>query len=166
MPDKFPEFGQCVHKMVMHPSNPNLLYQQNHCGVYRSDNAGDSWNDISNGLPSRFGFPFAVLPRDGDTIFVIPEEGAEARMTPAGRFGIYRSRNRGQSWELLTNGLPQSVAFPQVLRMAMTADAHDSAGVYVGTQGGQVVASRDAGDSWETIFNWLPPVYSLETAII
>jgi photosystem II stability/assembly factor-like uncharacterized protein len=87
-------------------------------------------------------------------------------MTPSGRFGIYRSNNRGQSWELLTNGLPQSDAYLNVMRMAMTADAHEWPGVYVGTQGGQILASRDGGDSWETIFNWLPPVYSLETAII
>jgi photosystem II stability/assembly factor-like uncharacterized protein len=166
LPEKYPEVGQCVHHMEMHPRAPEIIYQQNHCGVYRSDNGGDSWIDISEGLPSRFGFPFAVLPRDGDTIFVVPEEGAEARMTPQARFGIYRSRDRGRSWELLTRGLPQSDAFPQVLRMAMTADAHDAAGVYVGTQGGQVLASRDGGDSWETIFNWLPAVYSLETAIL
>jgi len=166
LPDKFPEVGQCVHHMEMHPQNTNIIYQQNHCGVYRSDDAGDSWIDISAGLPSRFGFPFAVLPSDGDTIFVVPEEGAEARMTPGGRFGIYRSRDRGRSWDLLTKGLPQSGAFPQVLRMAMTADAHESPGVYVGTQGGQILASRDGGDNWETIFNWLPAVYSVETAIV
>ena len=166
LPDKYPEVGQCVHHMEMHSQTTDVIYQQNHCGVYRSDDAGDSWTDISDGLPSRFGFPFAVLPTDGDTIFVVPEEGAEARMTPGARFGIYRSRNCGRSWELLTKGLPQSDAFPQVLRMAMTADAHESPGVYVGTQGGQIVSSRDGGDSWETIFNWLPPIYSLETAIM
>jgi len=166
LPDKFPEVGQCVHHMEMHPQRPEVIYQQNHCGVYRSDNGGDSWTDISEGLPSRFGFPFAVLPRSGDTIFVVPEEGSAARMTPEGRFGIYRSRNRGQSWELLTNGLPQADAYLNVMRMAMTADSHESAGVYVGTQGGQILASVDGGDRWETIFNWLPPVYSLETAIV
>ena len=166
LPDKFPAVGQCVHHMEMHPSRAGVLYQQNHCGVYRSDNSGDSWTDISEGLPSRFGFPFAVLPRSGDTIFVVPEEGSAARMTPAGRFGIYRSNNRGRSWELLTNGLPQSDAYLNVMRMAMTADAHESAGVYVGTQGGQILASVDGGDRWETIFNWLPPIYSLETAIV
>jgi photosystem II stability/assembly factor-like uncharacterized protein len=166
LPYEAPAVGQCVHHMEMHPQKPDIIYQQNHCGVYRSDNAGDSWTDISSGLPSRFGFPFAVLPRDGDTVFVVPEEGAEARMTSGGRFGIYRSRDRGRSWELLTKGLPQSDAYPQVMRMAMTADEHESSGVYVGTQGGQVLASRDAGDGWETLFNWLPPVYSLQTAIV
>ena len=82
LPDKFPEVGQCVHHMEMHPQQPDVLYQQNHCGVYRSDDGGDSWTDISDGLPSRFGFPFAVLPRDGDTVFVVPEESDQARMTP------------------------------------------------------------------------------------
>jgi hypothetical protein len=88
-----------------------------HCGVYRSDDGGDSWNDISNGLPSRFGFPFATLPHDGDTVFVIPEESDQARMTAGARFGIYRSRNRGDSWDRLTNGLPQSGAYLNVMRM-------------------------------------------------
>jgi photosystem II stability/assembly factor-like uncharacterized protein len=166
LPDKFPDVGQCVHHMEMHPQHPNVLYQQNHCGVYRSDDGGDSWNDISNGLPSRFGFPFAALPHDGDTVFVIPEESDQARMTPNATFGIYRSRNRGQSWELLTGGLPQSGAFLNVMRMAMTTDSQDAPGVYVGTQGGHILASRDGGDSWQVIFNWLPPVYSLETLIV
>src|SRR5437773_2628547 len=116
LPDKFPEVGQCVHHMEMHPQQPNVLYQHNHCGVYRSDDGGDSWNDISNGLPSRFGFPFATLPNDGDTVFVIPEESDQARMTADAKFSIYRSRNRGDSWELLTNGLPQSGAYLNVMR--------------------------------------------------
>jgi photosystem II stability/assembly factor-like uncharacterized protein len=166
LPDKFPEVGQCVHHMEMHPQQPHILYQQNHCGVYRSDDAGDSWTDISNGLPSRFGFPFVSLPHDGDTIFVVPEESDQARMTPNARFGIYRSRNRGASWEALTNGLPQAGAYLNVMRMALTVDPLDAPGVYVGTQGGHILASRDGGDRWETIFNWLPPVYSLEIAIV
>jgi photosystem II stability/assembly factor-like uncharacterized protein len=166
LPDKFPAVGQCVHHMEMHPQRPEVLYQQNHCGVYRSDDGGDSWNDISNGLPSRFGFPFATLPHDGDTVFVIPEESDQARMTADARFGIYRSRNRGESWDRLTNGLPQSGAYLNVMRMAMTTDPLDAPGVYVGTQGGHLLASRDGGDSWQVVFNWLPPVYSLETAVV
>jgi photosystem II stability/assembly factor-like uncharacterized protein len=163
LPDKFPEVGQCVHHMDMHPQQPSVLYQQNHCGVYRSDDAGDSWTDISAGLPSRFGFPLAVLPHDGNTIFVVPEESDQARVSAGARFGIYRSRDRGASWEPMTNGLPQSDAYVNVMRMAMTTDQHAAAGVYVGTQGGHVLATADGGDSWRTIFNWLPPVYSLET---
>lgn len=166
LPEKFPDVGQCVHHMEIHPQKPDILYQQNHCGVYRSDDAGDTWTDISEGLPSRFGFPFAALPHDGDTVFVVPEESDQARMTANGRLGIFRSRNRGGSWEPLTNGLPQSDAYLNVMRMAMTTDVHDAPGVYIGTQGGQVLASRDGGDSWQTIFNWLPPIYSLETYIV
>jgi photosystem II stability/assembly factor-like uncharacterized protein len=164
LPDKLPDVGQCVHHMEMHSQQPDVLYQQNHCGVYRSDDGGDRWTDISTGLPSRFGFPFAVLPNDGDTVFVIPEESDQVRMSTGGTLGIYRSRNRGDSWEQLTRGLPQSHAFTNVMRMAMTADTLDPAGVYVGTQGGQIVASRDGGDLWTVLFPWLPPIYALETA--
>ena len=166
LPDRFPVVGQCVHHMEMHPSRAGVLYQQNHCGVYRSDDAGDSWVDISDGLPSRFGFPLAVLPHDGDTIFVVPEESDQARFTPDGAFRVYRSCNRGNAWEPLIAGLPQANAHVNVMRLAMTADTLDPAGVYVGTQGGQLLASRNGGDSWDVLFNWLPPIYSLETAVV
>ena len=166
LPDKYPEVGQCVHHLEGHPTNGNVLYQQNHCGVYRSDDAGDSWVDISPGLPSRFGFPLAVLPHDGDTIFVVPEESDQFRMTPEGSFRVYRSRDRGNSWQALTTGLPQTHAYTNVMRMALATDALDPAGVYLGTQGGQLLASRDEGDHWEVIFNWLPPIYSVEAAIV
>ncbi len=166
LPDKFPPVGQCVHHMEMHASRPEVLYQQNHCGVYRSEDAGDSWTDISDGLPARFGFPLAVLPQDGDTIFVVPEQSDETRITPGGAFRIYRSRNRGGSWEALTNGLPQANAYVNAMRMAMTADTLDAPGVYLGTQGGQIVMSRDGGDHWDLAFNWLPPIYSLEAVVV
>jgi photosystem II stability/assembly factor-like uncharacterized protein len=149
----------------MHPQKPDVLYQQNHCGVYRSDNGGDTWTDISSGLPSRFGFPFAALPRDGNTVFVIPEESDQVRTTANGALGIFRSRDCGVSWEPLTEGLPQTAAYSNVMRMAMTVDTLESAGVYVGTQGGQILASRDGGDRWSVLFNWLPPIYSLETVV-
>lgn len=115
-----------------------MLYQQNHCGVYRSDDAGDSWIDISEGLPSRFGFPLAVHPHDGDTIYVAPDEADVARISPGGAFRVFRSRNRGGSWEALTNGLPQSNAYLSVLRGAMTMDTLDEPGIYVGTSGGHL----------------------------
>lgn len=165
LPEKFPEMGQCVHHLEIHPTDPDVLYQQNHCGVYRTDNAGDDWIDISEGLPSRFGFPLAVHPHDGDTLFVIPEESDQCRVTP-GALQVFRSRNRGGSWELLRNGLPQSHAYQNVLRAAMTTDPLDAPGVYIGTQGGRVLASFDEGDRWTTILDWLPPIYSLETAVI
>jgi photosystem II stability/assembly factor-like uncharacterized protein len=165
LPDKFPEVGQCVHHMEIHPQKPDVLYQQNHCGVYRSDDAGDTWTDISEGLPSRFGFPIGVLPAQGDTIFVVPEESDQFRMTPDGAFRVFRSRDRGATWQAMSNGLPQINAYTNVMRMAMASDPLDPPGVYVGTQGGHLVASRDAGDTWSTIFNWLPPVYSVEALV-
>jgi photosystem II stability/assembly factor-like uncharacterized protein len=166
LPEKFPAVGQCTHHLEIHPSHPDILYQQNHCGVYRSDNAGDEWIDISAGLPSRFGFPLAVHPHDGDTIYVIPEESDQCHLVPDGALRVYRSKNRGDTWEALTDGLPQVHAFQNVLRAAMTTDPLDPPGVYVGTQGGHILASRDAGDHWALLFNWLPPVYSLQAAVI
>lgn len=162
LPEKDPEVGHCVHHMEMHTSDPTTLYQQNHCGVYRSDDSGDSWTDISEGLPSRFGFPIAVHPHDGDTIYVVPLEGDVNRVTMDGKFRVYRSRDRGRSWQALTKGLPQEHAYQNVMRSAMAVDQLDEPGVYVGTQGGHVVASFDEGDSWSTPFSWLPPIYSLE----
>ena len=166
LPDKSPAVGQCVHHLAMHPGNSQILYQQNHCGVYRSDNAGDDWTDISAGLPSRFGFPLAVHPHDGDIIYVIPEESSSFRATPGGAFGIYRSADRGSAWQVLQNGLPQSNAHVNVLRHGMTTDSLDQAGIYVGTQGGQILLSLDDGDHWELLFNWLPPIYSLQATVI
>ncbi len=166
LPDKFPAVGQCVHRMEMHPTEPDTLYQQNHCGVYRTDDGGGHWQDISEGLPTRFGFPLAVDPNDGDTIFVVPEESDEHRATPDGAFRIFRSRDRGNHWTALTAGLPQSDAWVNVLRHGLCTDALADAAIYCGTQGGQVLIGREGGDRWETLFNWLPPVYSVQTMTI
>jgi len=166
LPDKFPEVGQCVHCLTGHPTEAEVLYQQNHCGVYRTENGGMEWTDITEGLPSRFGFPIAVHPHAGDTIYVVPEESDQNRVTCGGAFRVFRSKNRGATWEPLTRGLPQVNAHQNVLRAAMAMDACDEAGIYVGTQGGQLLASRDAGDHWETILNWLPPVFSIEAAVV
>lgn len=166
LPDPYPPVGQCVHHLEAHPQRPNVLYQQNHCGVYRTEDAGDTWTDISGGLPSRFGFALAVHPHDGDTLYVVPEEADVSRVTPEGAFRVYRSRDRGASWQPLTNGLPQMHAFQNVLRGAMTTDTLPDPGVYVGTQGGHLLVSRDAGDHWEVAMNWLPPIYSVQTAVV
>jgi photosystem II stability/assembly factor-like uncharacterized protein len=166
LPEPPPAVGHCVHHLVIHPTAADVLYQQNHCGVYRTENGGDTWEDISEGLPSRFGFPMAVHPHDGDTVYVVPEEADTMRTTTGGSFRVYRSRTRGKRWESLTNGLPQVNAHVNVLRMAMTTDALDPAGVYVGTQGGQVLVSRDEGDHWQVALAWLPPIYSLEVAAL
>jgi len=166
LPDKFPPVGQCVHHLEQHPSQRDVLYQQNHCGVYRTEDAGENWIDISDGLPSRFGFPIVVDPHDGNTIFVVPEESSEARMTPGGALGVFRSRDRGASWKQLQDGLPQSNSFAHVYRAAACADTMHPTGIYLGTQGGQLLASRNTGDSWQTIFSWLPPIYSVQAAVV
>jgi hypothetical protein len=166
LPDPLPPVGQCVHHLVIHPTAPDVLYQQNHCGVYRTENGGESWDDICDGLPARFGFPMAVHQHDGDTVYVVPEEADTVRTSAGGAFRVYRSRTRGRSWEALTHGLPQVNAHVNVMRMAMTTDGLDPAGVYVGTQGGHVLVSRDEGDHWHLAIQWLPPIYSLEVAEI
>ncbi len=165
-PDKFPEYGQCLHKMVMHPANPQVLYQQNHCGIYRSDNAGADWIDIGEGkLPTRFGFPVVVHPHEPRTIYVVPEESDEYHMSVDGEFAVWRSRDAGETWEKMTKGLPERARL-NVLRDAMATDNLDEAGIYAGTNTGQLFYSRDSGDNWELLADFLPPIHSVETAVI
>jgi len=168
-PNKFPDVGQCLHRMTMDPKNPEILYQQNHCGQYRSDDAGVTWKDISRGLPSRFGFPIARHPHESGTIFVIPEIGAEARYTPDAGFAVWRSRNGGRKWEKLTRGLPQKHAYIHVFRHAMTSEAgtdDDRCTIYVGTASGEIYFSRDSGNAWGLLHAHLPPVVSLEAQVV
>jgi phage pi2 protein 07 len=166
MPDKFPEYGQCVHRIAMHPSMPDLLYQQNHCGVYRSDNAGAEWIDIGEGrLPSRFGFPIVVHPHDPNTVYVALEQSDEYRMSVDGRFSVWRSRDRGETWTRQTQGLPEK-SHLVVLREAMSTDTLEDAGIYAGTSTGQLFYSRDAGDTWDLMADYLPPVLSVEAAVV
>ncbi len=165
-PDPLPEYGQCVHKVTLHPANPQVLYQQNHCGMYRSDNAGADWIDIGEGrLPTRFGFPILVHPHDPRTIYVIPEESDEYHMSVDGRFVVWCSRNGGDSWQPLTEGLPEQ-AHLVVLRDALAADALDEPGLYAGTDTGQLFYSRNAGNSWEMLADYLPPILSVEAAVV
>lgn len=165
-PEKYPEVGQCVHHMDVHPDKPEVLYQQNHCGVYRSDNAGGDWIDLCAGLPSRFGFPLQIHPHEPDTIYVIPEEGPEFRCPVNAHLAVFRSRNRGEQWECLDDGLPGKNAYLNVLRHAMAMDTCDSPGLYFGTSTGQIFASRNEGDSWELLTTWLPPIYSISCAVL
>lgn len=166
LPNKLPEYGQCIHKIAMHPNQPDVLFQQNHCGVYRSDNRGDDWVDIGEGkLPSRFGFPIAVHPHDPATIYVVLEESDEYRLSVDGKFALWRSHNKGESWDRLANGLPGN-AHLVVLREALTTDSLDKAGVYVGTNTGQIFYSRDEGDHWEVLADYLPSILSVEAALI
>ncbi len=164
MPDPYPEVGQCVHKLLVHPSRPDRLWQQNHCGVYRSDDRGESWERLDgNGLPSGFGFPIALHPREPDTAFVVPEEGAENRVTCNGRLGIYRTRDGGASWEERPQGLP-TPAWSAVMRESMASDGLDPVGIYLGTQSGSVFVSPDEGESWVEAARQLPPILSVEVA--
>ena len=166
LPDNFPKFGQCVHKIAIHPQRPDVLFQQNHCGVYRSDNNAEDWIDIGDGkLPSRFGFPIAVHPHQPETIYIILEESDQYRLSIDGSFAVWRSQDSGDKWQRLTNGLPEK-AHLVVLREAMATDQYENAGIYFGTTTGQVFATRDAGDSWAKIVDYLPRILSVETAAI
>lgn len=156
--------GQCVHHLVRAPSDPEWLFQQNHCGMYRSADGGATWQECGAGLPSEFGFPAAIHPRDPRTVYVAPLIGDSFRAFPDGAIAVWRSRDGGDSWEPLRTGLPQRNAYTSVFRTAMTTDGEDSAGVYLGTATGQLFFSADEGDNWEMIADFLPPILSVEAA--
>jgi hypothetical protein len=162
IPDPDAEVGHCVHRIAMHPSRPNVLFMQKHWDVMRSDDAGDSWREISGNLPTDFGFPIDVHAHEPDTIYVVPIKSDSEHYPPEGKLRVYRSRSGGNEWEPLTNGLPQSDCYVNVLRDAMAVDSLDSCGVYFGTTGGQVYASANGGDTWSPIVRDLPPVLSVE----
>lgn len=155
----------CVHKLISAPQGTGLLYQQNHFGVYRSRDGGASWQEISAGLPSDFGFPMGVHPRDGRTVFVVPLDG-NGRFMPEGRAAVWRSRDAGDTWERLDRGLPQEHAFTGVLREGLATDALDPLGIYFGTNTGQLFGSRDEGETWSQIVDYLPPILSVEVAVV
>jgi photosystem II stability/assembly factor-like uncharacterized protein len=161
---RYPEFGQCVHKMTTHPARPERLFLQNHWGLYRSDDRGDSWQDIANGVPSDFGFAMAIDPHDAETVFIVPIESDLFRCTPEGKLRVYRTRNAGASWEPLTEGLPQEHALETILRDGLSTGAGQPTGVFFGTRSGRVFGSTDAGDSWTTLLDGLPPVVCVKTA--
>ena len=163
-PDRYPEFGQCVHKFAVHHARPERLFLQNHWGLYRSGNAGDTWEDIAHGLPSDFGFPVVIHPHDPDCVYVIPVESDEFRCTPEGHMRVYRTRNAGGTWEPLSRGLPQRNSYETVLRDGMVADSFDPAGIYFGTRSGRLYGSRDNGKSWDLIAEGLPPIVCVKAA--
>jgi hypothetical protein len=164
LPNKYPEFGQCVHKIVMHPLRPDRLFLQNHWGLYRSEDSGENWTDIANGVPSDFGFAMVVHPRKPDCVYVLPVESDIFRCSCDGRLRVYRTRNAGDSWEPLTRGLPQKGAYETVVRDAMAIDSMDPAGIYFGTRSGQIFASIDEGKSWRKLFEGLPAVVCVKPA--
>jgi len=166
-PDQqYPEWGQCVHKVVTHPSNPSRMFLQHHWGVYRSENAGDSWDDIGKGLPSDFGFAMEIDPHAANTVYIIPIESDEFRCTPEGKLRVYRTKDGGESWHPLTAGLPQEDALETILRDNMDADGNSPTGLYFGTRSGKVFGSNTGGDSWTLIKDGLPPVTCVKTAKI
>jgi photosystem II stability/assembly factor-like uncharacterized protein len=162
LPDPNVEVGHCVHNIAMHSSRPGVLFMQKHWDVMRTDNAGESWHEISGNLPTDFGFPIAVHAHEPDTVYVVPIKSDSEHFPPDGKLRVYRSRTGGNEWEALTKGLPQKDCYVNILRSAMAVDSLDPCGVYFGTTGGQVYASADSGDSWAPIVRDLPPVLSVE----
>ena len=166
-PDPHPETGQCVHKLVMAAGEPDSFYQQNHCGVYRSTDAGRSWEDISAGLVSEFGFVMGAHPRDPATGWVIPlTHPEEGRLSPGGALAVWRTSDRGDTWQRHGDGLPQKDAFVGVLREALAVDRNDPAGVYFGTSTGQLYGSADEGVTWSLVADHLPPIWGVEAVVL
>jgi photosystem II stability/assembly factor-like uncharacterized protein len=162
IPDPNAEVGHCVHRIAMHRSKPRTLFMQKHWDVMRSDDAGDSWHEVSGNLPTDFGFAMDVHAHEPETVYVVPIKSDSEHFPPDGQLRVYRSRTGGNEWEPLTKGLPQRDCYVNVLRDAMAVDSLDSCGVYFGTTGGQVYASADAGDTWTAIVHDLPAVLSVE----
>ncbi len=162
LPDPDAEVGHCVHRIAMHRSRPGVLFMQKHWDVMRSDNAGELWTEVSDNLPSDFGFPIDVHAHEPETIYVVPIKSDSEHFPPEGKLRVYRSRTGGNQWEPLNKGLPQRDCYVNVLRDAMAVDALDECGIYFGTTGGQVYASADAGDTWNAIARDLPAVLSVE----
>ena len=164
-PADYEDVGFCVHKLVR-SANPERMYQQNHVGMHRSDDQGQSWNEITEGLPGDFGFAAAAHPHDAETFYVIPVDGGHGRTMHDGKAAVWRTRDGGSSWQDLRRGLPQENAHLGVLRQAMTIDSDDTPGVYFGTSTGQVFASADEGETWSEIASYLPSISSVDVAIV
>lgn len=164
--DTRPRAGHCVHRTVLHPARPDRIYQQSHNGTYRTDDRGETWVEITEGLPSEFGYAIASDPNDPDTVYTIPEESSHMRTTVGGAITVYRSRDAGVTWEPLTHGLPRENAYVTILREAIDTDSLDPCGIYFGTSSGHLFASRDSGESWEMIAGFLPRILSVHAAVV
>jgi photosystem II stability/assembly factor-like uncharacterized protein len=160
------EVGFCVHKLVRSPVDGDRMFQQNHVGMHRSDDAGHTWVEITEGLPTEFGFAAATHPHDRDTFYVVPLDPGHGRTMPEGQAAVWRTRDAGESWQRLGSGLPQQDAYVGVLREAMAMDSFDAPGLYFGTSTGQLFASRDEGESWTEIASYLPAISSVEVAVV
>jgi hypothetical protein len=173
VPDPYPEFGQCVHKIARHPDEPDRLYMQNHggweerpgIGVLRSDDHGRTWRSIAEGLPSDFGFPIVVHPHDADTVYVMPLEPS-TRTCPDGAPAVWRSENGGGSWKRLARGLPKGETYFTVQRDAMDIDELKSPALYFGTTTGQLWLGRDGGEEWTCLFDSLPPIHCVKVVVV
>ncbi len=173
VPNPYPEFGQCVHKIARHPDRPQRLYMQNHggwedrpgIGVLRSDDQGRSWTSIADGLPSDFGFPIVVHPHKPDTVYVVPLE-PNSRTCPGGAPAVWRSENGGDSWKRRSAGFPKKDSFFTVLRDAMTIDETKSPALYLGTTTGQLWIGRDGGEQWDCLYDSLPPINCVKVAVV
>ncbi|MFN2399224.1 MAG: WD40/YVTN/BNR-like repeat-containing protein [Gemmatimonadaceae bacterium] len=166
LPDKYPVFGQCVHKVVQNRKRAARLFLQNHWGLYRSDDWGDTWHDIANGVPSDFGFAMQMHPHDPDTVYIVPLESDQFRCVPEAKLRVYQTRDAGASWKPLSNGLPQRDAYETVLRDALTADSLDPAGIYFGTRSGKLFGSADEGETWREIADGLPSIVCVKASVI
>lgn len=165
LPDPWPEFGQCVHKVARHPGAPDRFFAQNHHGVYRSDDGGGTWQSIADGLPSDFGFPVVVHPHRPDTAYVFPLVADGERIPPNGQARVWRTDDAGATWRELGDGLPDGF-FAAVMRDAMCMDDAEPAGVYFGARDGSVFASRDEGERWSQVAAHLPDVLSVRAAVL
>jgi photosystem II stability/assembly factor-like uncharacterized protein len=166
LPEKYPEFGQCVHKVAQSQSAPDRMFLQNHWGLYRSDDRGENWVDVADGVPSDFGFPMAIHPKDPDSAWIVPLEADAFRCTPEGKLRVYRTRNAGAQWEPMTAGLPQHDAYETVLRDGMAVDRLERVGVYFGTRNGKLFGSSDEGETWSALADGLPPIVAVKTAVV
>jgi len=165
LPNPYPETGQCVHHLVWDSARDGSIFHQNHCGTYHRGPEGGPWTEVTKGLPSDFGFAIVAHPHEKHTAYVAPLIGGENRVPPKSQLAVWKTSNRGRSWKRLTKGLPGPGAYMGVLREAMSADGGDPAGLYLGTNTGQLYASRDEGASWKPIATTLPPILSVSAGL-
>ena len=160
-----PEAGQCIHRLYVHPAGGGRLYQQSHSGTYVSRDRGDTWKEISAGLPSDFGYALTCNPHDPDTVYVVPEQSSQLRAVADGRLRVYKSEDGGANWRACERGLPQENVFVTILREGLESDGLDPLGLYLGTTSGHLFMSTDGGDSWTSLAGYLPGILSIRAAI-